>query len=181
VSITTRGGDGGKTGLLHGQRVGKDHPQIQAVGAFDALNVEIGGARHGASNEATQLALLQIQKTLVALMGELACAEENAKAHTQSKRFALLTDADLAILDALVASLEARNLKFDGWATPGGNPSALAFDRARIAARAAERSLAALPAAGRIVRPLLLQWTNRLSDVLWLLAREAENPPAARA
>jgi cob(I)alamin adenosyltransferase len=181
VSIATRGGDGGKTGLLHGQRVGKDHPQIEAVGAFDALNVEVGAARLGASDEAARQALLQIQKTLVALMGELACAEENAAAHIKSKRFALLSDADLAVLDALVVALESKRLKFDGWATPGGNPAALAFDRARIAARTAERRLAALPAAGRTVRPLLLQWTNRLSDVLWLLAREAENPAIARA
>ena len=181
MSIATRGGDGGKTGLLHGQRVAKDHPQIEAVGAFDALNVEIGAARLGASGESTRQALLQIQRTLVALMGELACAEENAAAHIQSRRFALLSEADLALLDAQVAALESKRLKFDGWATPGGNPVALAFDRARIAARAAERRLAALPAAGRNVRPLLLQWTNRLSDVLWLLAREAENSPAAQA
>jgi cob(I)alamin adenosyltransferase len=179
VSIATRGGDGGKTGLLHGQRVGKDHPQIEAVGAFDALNVEVGAARLGASSEPTRKMLLQVQKTLVAVMGELACAEENAEAHLRSRRFALLSDADLAVLDSLVTSLESKGLKFDGWATPGNNPSALALDRARIAVRAAERRLAALPAAGRTVRPLLLQWTNRLSDVLWLMAREAENPPVS--
>jgi cob(I)alamin adenosyltransferase len=181
VSIATRGGDGGRTGLLHGQRVSKDHPQIEAVGAFDALNVEIGAARLGASAEATRQMLLQVQKTLVALMGELACAEENAEAHIHSKRFALLSEADLALLDAQVVALESKRLAFDGWATPGGNPAALGFDRARIAARTAERRLVALPAAGRNVRPLLLQWVNRLSDVLWLLAREAENTPVARA
>jgi cob(I)alamin adenosyltransferase len=175
VSIATRGGDGGTTGLLHGQRVGKDHPQIEAVGAFDALNVEIGAARLGTAAPATREFLLLIQGSLVALMGEIACAEENAAAHATSK-FARLSEGDLARLDALVASLEARNMALGGWATPGANPGALAFDRARVAARTAERRLAALHGAGRSVRPLLLQWTNRLSDVLWLLAREAEAP-----
>ncbi len=82
------------------------------------------------------------------------------------------------MLDGALAELESRNLNLDGWATPGASAPALAFDRARIAARSAERRLASLPSAGRTVRPLLLQWTNRLSDVLWLMARDAETRTA---
>jgi cob(I)alamin adenosyltransferase len=175
VSIATRTGDQGTTGLLHGQRVPKDHPQIEAVGAFDELNVEIGAARLAAADPAARAFLLGVQAALVALMGELACAEADAAAHATSA-FARLADADLAKVDAYLAELESRGLKFDGWATPGANPAALAFDRARVAARRAERSLAVLPAVGRQVRPLLQQWTNRLSDLLWLLARQAEAP-----
>jgi cob(I)alamin adenosyltransferase len=175
VSIATRTGDKGTTGLLHGQRVGKDHPQIEAVGSFDELNVEIGAARLGTRDEAARALLLQVQGSLVALLGELACAEADAAGHAASK-FARLSEGDLARLDAALAALEAKNVAFDGWATPGSNASALAFDRARVAARRAERSLAALAPAGRTVRPLLLQWTNRLSDLLWLLARQAETP-----
>jgi cob(I)alamin adenosyltransferase len=181
VSIATRTGDKGTTGLLHGQRVPKDHPQIEAVGAFDELNVEIGAAKLASGDTGVREAMLQVQGSLVALMGELACAEADLEKYEKSK-FPKLTEADLGRLDELVASLEAKGLKFDGWATPGGNPRALAFDRARVTARRAERSLAALPHAGRNVRPLLQQWTNRLSDVLWLLAREAEsNPPSPGA
>ena len=73
-----------------------------------------------------------------------------------------------------VAALEARGLKFDGWATPGANPRSAAFDFARVTARRAERRLCALPTHGRTVRPLLLPFVNRLSDLLWLFAREAE-------
>lgn len=174
MSIATRTGDKGTTGLLHGQRVPKDHPQIEAVGAFDELNVEVGAARLASADGGTRDILLGVQGSLVALMGELACAEEDAEKHAQSK-FARLSERDLAALDALVASLEAKGLRFDGWATPGANASSLAFERARVAARRAERGLAALPSAGRNVRPLLQQWTNRLSDALWLLAREAES------
>jgi cob(I)alamin adenosyltransferase len=173
VSIATRTGDTGTTGLLHGQRVPKDHPQIEAVGAFDELNVEVGAARMLARDPAALELLKDVQASLVALMGELACAESDSAAHAKSK-FARLSEGDLGRLDDFLAALESRGIKLDGWATPGANPQALAFDRARVAARRAERRLAAMPAGVRTVRPLLLQWTNRLSDLLWLLAREAE-------
>jgi cob(I)alamin adenosyltransferase len=176
MSIATRTGDAGTTGLLHGQRVAKDHPQIEAVGAFDELNVEIGAARMAASDPAVVDLLSGVQESLVALMGEVACAEEDAAGHSQS-RFARIGEGDLGKLDLALAALESKGLRLDGWATPGANPAALAFDRARVAARRAERRLAALPAGGRKLRPLVVQWTNRLSDVLWLLAREAESAP----
>jgi cob(I)alamin adenosyltransferase len=178
VSIATRRGDDATTGLLHGQRVPKDHPQIEAVGAFDELNVEIGAARMLAPDASARDLLGAVQAALVALMGEIACAEADAAGHEVS-RFARLGDADLGRLDEALASLESRGLRLDGWATPGANPRALAFDRARVAARRAERRLAALRSAGRNLRPLVHQWTNRLSDVLWLLAREAEGPADA--
>jgi cob(I)alamin adenosyltransferase len=174
VSIATRRGDKGTTGLLHGQRVPKDHPQIEAVGAFDELNVEVGAARMTASDPSARALLRSVQGSLVALMGEIACAQEDAARHARS-RFARLGEEDLRRLDDSLAALESRGIRLDGWATPGANPRALAFDRARVAARRAERRLAALPAHGRKVRPLLLQWINRLSDLLWLYAREAES------
>ena len=177
MSIATRRGDDATTGLLHGQRVPKDHPQVEAVGAFDELNVEVGAARMLARGAGVRELLAGVQASLVALMGEIACAEEDAAGHAAS-RFARIGEGDLKALDEALASLESRGLKLDGWATPGANPTALAFDRARVAARRAERRLAALPAHGRVPRPLILQWTNRLSDVLWLLAREAEGPAA---
>jgi cob(I)alamin adenosyltransferase len=173
MSIATRTGDKGTTSLLHGQRVPKDHPQIEAVGAFDELNVEVGAARMSAADPAAKELLGSIQGLLVAVMGEIACAEENTLDHAKSK-YARLSEKDLRRLDGFLAALESKGLRTAGWATPGANPAALAFDRARVAARRAERRLAGLPAAGRTVRPLLTQWTNRLSDILWLLAREAE-------
>jgi cob(I)alamin adenosyltransferase len=106
-------------------------------------------------------------------MGELACAETDAARYLGSK-FEKISDADLARLDTTVAALEAHGLKFDGWATPGANARSAAFDFARVTARRAERRLVALPAQGRSVRPLLHQFVNRLSDLLWLFAREAE-------
>ena len=176
-SIATRTGDDGTTSLLYGQRVAKDHPQIEAVGAFDELNVALGAVKpllaQGARGAATRKLLTAVQKNLVALMGEVACAERDAARFAKSK-FPKISTSDVAHLDAAVAALEGRGLNFDGWATPGANARAAACDLARVAARRAERRLTALPAHGRRVRPELRQFVNRLSDLLWLLAREAE-------
>ncbi len=175
-SIATRTGDDGTTSLLYGQRVPKNHPQIEAVGAFDELNVALGAVKPllAPADAATHALLCAIQQNLVALMGELACAESDAVRYAESK-FAKITGTDLARIDAALAALEAKGLKFDGWATPGANVRAAAFDLARVTARRAERRLVALPAQGRQLRPELRQFVNRLSDLLWLMAREAEN------
>jgi len=190
-SITTRGGDGGTTGLLYGQRVSKAHPQIEAVGTLDELNVAIGAAKFAArahaplanaasnnqsvnSGDDAHRLLDSIQQTLVALMGEVACAADAIARYEQSK-FEKLTEADLARVDERIAALESRGLVFDGWARPGANALALAYDQARVTARRAERRLVALAEQGHALRPLLFAYINRLSDLLWLLAREAES------
>jgi cob(I)alamin adenosyltransferase len=173
VSIATRTGDEGTTGLLYGQRVPKDHPQIEAVGTCDELNVALGAAKLGVSDPATRALLEDAQRALVALMGELACAESDAARYAES-RFAKVGEGEVGRLDAAIAALEAAGVKADGWATPGANALASAYDQARVVARRAERRLTALPAQGRSVRPVLRQFLNRLSDVLWLLARQAE-------
>ncbi|MEI8090051.1 MAG: cob(I)yrinic acid a,c-diamide adenosyltransferase [Opitutaceae bacterium] len=172
-SIATRTGDDGSTSLLYGQRVPKDHPQIEAVGAYDELNVALGAIKPLLADADVRILVNGLQKNLVALMGEVACAEADAVRYAESK-FAKITAADVNILDEAVAALETRGLKFDGWATPGANALGAAFDTARVVARRAERRLCALPARGRAVRPELRQFTNRLADLLWLLARQAE-------
>jgi cob(I)alamin adenosyltransferase len=174
ASIATRQGDDGTTSLLYGQRVPKDHPQIEAVGAFDALNVALGAARLANTDADILTLLLGVQQNLVALMGEVACAEADVDRYLASK-LARITAADVQRLDAALAGLESRGLKFDGWATPGANSRSLAFEQARVAARSAERRLTALPSQGRQVRPEVRQFVNRLSDLLWLLARAAES------
>lgn len=176
-SIATRTGDDGTTSLLYGQRVTKDHPQIEAVGAFDELNAALGTAKAaldaGPRAEEIRASLTRTQRHLVALMGEVACAESDAARHAASK-FERINAEQVRVIDVELAALEARGLRFDGWATPGANPAAAALEVARTAARRAERRLAGLPAHGRQVRPELREFVNRLSDLLWLLAREAE-------
>ena len=173
-SIATRTGDDGTTSLLYGQRVPKDHPQIEAIGAFDELNAAVGFAKATSPDPAQRAMLELIQKDLVALMGELACAESDVARYAGSK-FQKIGEPELARLDAALATLEAGTIKYDGWATPGANLPAAALDLARTAGRRAERRLVALPAQGRSVRPILLQFVNRVSDLLWLMARAAES------
>ncbi len=177
-SIATRTGDDGTTSLLYGQRVPKNHPQVETVGAFDELNVALGAVKphlapDGPRDALVHALLLRVQQNLVALMGEVACAEADAARYAASN-FEKLGAPDVARLDTELAALEARGLRFDGWATPGANARAAAFDVARVAARRAERRLCDLPDHGRSVRPELRHFVNRLSDLLWLLAREAE-------
>lgn len=172
-SIATRKGDDGTTSLLYGQRVPKDHPQIEAVGTLDELNAALGAAKAARPSGQDAAEIEAIQRNLIALMGEVSCAEPDAARHAASN-FSRLEEADLARIDAALAALEARGLKFDGWATPGANPHAAALEVARTTARRAERRLVALAAHGRHLRPLLPQYVNRVSDLLWLMAREAE-------
>jgi cob(I)alamin adenosyltransferase len=179
-SIATRSGDDGTTGLLYGQRVPKDHPQIEAVGACDELNAALGLAKATCPEEARRAALTAVQQDLIALMGELVCAESDAARHAAST-FAKIDEAALARIDAAVAEHEARSRRFEGWATPGANLHAAALEVARATARRAERQLVALPVHGRSVRPVVRQYVNRLCDLLWLMARAAESATDAAA
>ena len=173
-SIATRKGDDGTTSLLYGQRVTKDHPQIEAVGALDELNSSLGFVKATQPDKRNHNELERIQHELVALMGEVVCAESDVPRYAESQ-FLKIDAAALARLDAAVVAIEARQPKFDGWATPGATLGAAALDLARTTARRAERRLVGLGSQGRTIRPLLQQYVNRLSDLLWLMAREAEN------
>jgi cob(I)alamin adenosyltransferase len=169
-SIATRKGDDGTTSLLYGQRVRKDHPRIETVGSLDELNAALGFAKATTPRRKMKRDLARIQQELVALMGEVACAPKDAKRHAASK-FVRIDATAVGRLDDGIAAIEARRPRFDGWATPGANLHSAALELARTTARRAERRLVGL--AGP-VRPLLLQYINRLSDLLWLMAREAE-------
>src|SRR5207342_1618210 len=124
MSIATRKGDDGTTTLLYGQRVPKNDPQIEVVGAFDELNALLGAIKPLLGSGEREISLREwlqaVQQNLVALMGELVCAETDTARYAASS-FAKIAESDLARLDATIAELEGRGLKFDGWATPGGN------------------------------------------------------------
>lgn len=177
MSIATRTGDDGSTALMYGRRIPKTHPRVEAYGTVDELNAALGSARCRAEVWIAGQLLL-IQQDLVALMGELAVAAEDQARYAESK-YPKLEDAMLARLDEGVARIEALDISFQGWATPGHSPLSAAFDVARTVCRRAERRVVALRETGEPVRPLILHYLNRLSDFLWLLARyeEAGQPP----
>ncbi len=172
MSIATRTGDQGKTGLMYGRRVDKFDPRVEAFGTVDELNAALGMARAQAKLPLVTTELLLIQGQLVALMGELAVAPEDAERYAKDK-YPKLTPEMLQHLDDLVVKIEGEKIRFDGWATPGASVASAALDVARTTCRRAERLVAKLAAVNE-VGALVIQYLNRLSDVLWLMARLTE-------
>lgn len=173
-SIVTRLGDHGETSLLFGKRIPKNHAQVEACGDLDELNAALGMAKATLDHPPWREELEWVQKKLISLMGELAAAAEDHARYMESG-FAKIIETDLQRLEACVKRLETENLSPGGWATPGINARAASLDFARTVARRAERRLVGLAREGFPLRPLLLSFTNRLSDLLWLLARQAES------
>jgi cob(I)alamin adenosyltransferase len=173
MSIITRTGDRGTTGLMYNRRVSKCHPRVEAYGCVDELNAALGLARAGGSSSLVRDHLLSVQRDLVILMGELATAVEDLPRFVKDG-FRLVTSELTRKLESIARGLEAQNLKCEGWATPGATPSAAALDMARTVCRRAERRVCALQEAGQLQNDEIITYLNRLADVLWLLARSEE-------
>ena len=177
MSISTRKGDSGSTDLLFGQRVIKSHPRIAALGHVDELNAALGLLRLHAGTAETGEVAAQTQLWLIGLMGELATPvgseEKYEETHTQQ-----ITTEQVGYLDGWVERLEREGaFKFTGWVLPGaaGVPGGAYADFARTICRRAERSLIELDATGdELPNDEPVRYLNRLSDVLWLLARWEE-------
>ena len=173
MSIATKTGDNGTTALMYGRRVAKNHPRVEAYGTVDELNAALGLARSTAEHDFVREALLAIQLDLVILMGELAVANEDRERYVQGG-YSLVAPAMTAKLDAQVKKIEAQNISFKGWATPGATPNSAALDLARTTCRRAERRVCDLQTAGELRNEEIVIFLNRLSDLLWLMARWVE-------
>lgn len=173
MSIATKTGDNGTTALMFGRRVPKNHPRVEAYGAVDELNAALGLARATATQDFVRANLFAIQKDLVILMGELAVANEDLARYVKGG-YSLVTPAMTAKLDGLVKEIEAQNVSFKGWATPGATQNSAALDVARTICRRAERRVCDVQAAGDLQNAEIMTFLNRLSDLLWLMARWVE-------
>ena len=173
MSIATKAGDSGTTGLMFNRRVSKCHPRVEAGGAVDELNSAIGLARATAQHDFVRDNLLPIQKDLVLLMGELATQVEDLPHYTKDG-FTILSRELTVKLDELVKKIESQKVSFKGWATPGENLNSAALDVARTTCRRAERRVCALQETNQLQNPEIIIYLNRLSDALWLLARWVE-------
>jgi len=178
MSIATKTGDLGETALMYGRRVSKCDPRVEAYGTVDELNAALGLARASAKFPFPSQALVQIQGDLVAIMGELATSSEDLPRYVKSG-FTPVNPATTVKLDELVREIESQNISFKGWATPGHDMASATLDVARTVCRRAERRVCALLKAGQLQNPELIVYLNRLSDVLWLLARWTETQRAA--
>jgi len=175
MSIVTKTGDLGETSLMYNRRVSKCHPRVEAYGDVDELNAAIGLARALSSDAFVADNLLLIQKDLIHLMGELATAIADLQRYVKDG-FSRVTPDLTARLETVVVSLEAQKVSFRGWATPGANPAAAGLDVARTVCRRAERRVCALQQASQLDNSEVIVYLNRLSDLLWLLGRRAEQP-----
>jgi cob(I)alamin adenosyltransferase len=173
MSIVTKTGDNGTTGLMYNRRVPKTHKRVETYGAVDELNAAIGLARANATDDFIAPNLLATQKELVTLMGELATLPEDRERYVKDG-FALVNPSMTARLEGLVKEIEAQKITYRGWATPGENVLSAALDVARTVCRRAERRVCELKEAGELPNEEIVIYLNRLSDLLWLFARWAE-------
>ena len=157
--IATRTGDKGETGLGDGSRVAKDSARIQTLGDIDELNSCIGVLLAEKIPAAPRKALLQIQHDLFDLGGEV-CIPGHS----------MISEAQVLRLDGLLAACNGKLPPLKEFILPGGTRAAALAHLARTACRRAERSLVAL---GRTepVGESVRQYMNRLSDLLFVLAR----------
>ena len=161
TQIATRTGDDGTTGLGDGQRVPKDHRRVQAMGDVDELNSTIGLLLCEPLPEGVHALLVVIQHELFNLGGELSIPG-----------YTLLKDEAVAVLDAALAEHNAALPRLQEFILPGGTRSAAIAHVGRTIARRAERAVVALGAAEPgAVRDAPRQYLNRLSDLLFVLAR----------
>lgn len=173
MSIVTRTGDDGSTGLMYNRRVPKSHPRVEAYGSVDELNATLGVARAASPHPFIRETLLAIQKDLVLVMGELATLPADLERYRKDG-FTIVTGDFVDRLDAFVARIEAEGVSYKGWATPGATLDAAQLDVARTTCRRAERRIHLLSNLQEPANPQILTFLNRLSDLLWLMARWVE-------
>ncbi|HZQ46251.1 MAG TPA: cob(I)yrinic acid a,c-diamide adenosyltransferase [Verrucomicrobiae bacterium] len=178
MSIATKTGDRGTTGLMYNRRVSKCHPRVEAYGCVDELNAAIGLARATGEEDFVRDNLLVIQKDLVILMGELATAVEDLPRYVKDG-FSRVTPEMTAKLDRLVKEIEAQKVTFKGWATPGSTVHSAALDVARTVCRRAERRVCTLQETNQLHNAEIIIYLNRLADLLWLFARWVETKKSA--
>lgn len=172
MKIYTKAGDAGETGLFGGARVRKDDARVEAYGAVDELNGALGAARAALPAGAELDALLaQLQSELFDLGAELATPPERLDSKLGA-RVPLATDERVAALEGEIDRMEETLPPLKTFILPGGTAAAAALHVARAVCRRAERRTVAL-ARVDTVRPEALRYLNRLSDLLFVMARYA--------
>jgi len=171
-SIVTRTGDAGQTGLLYGGRVSKTDIRTEAYGVVDETIPALGLARALIRNTHRRATILRVQRELFTVGAEL--ATDRSQYDTLRRHFLVTTQAMTNQLEAEITSLEGAVPLPDAFVIPGGSPAGAALDVARTVCRRAERRIVAVQDAGLLTNPEVLRYMNRLSDLLFMLARAEE-------
>lgn len=167
AKIYTRKGDDGSTGLFDGSRVPKDHPRCRAYGDVDELHAAVGLARAFVEDGEVRQALLEIQKDLMAIGAQLA---DPGFASRPRKEKTEVTDGKIQAFESLMDRRQGELPPLRGFILRGGTKGAAALHLACTVGRRAEREIVAL-AREVSVPPSVLKYVNRLSDLLFVLAR----------
>jgi cob(I)alamin adenosyltransferase len=190
-AVATTRGDDGTTGLLFGgARIGKDDPRTEAYGTVDEANAALGLAR-------ANLGVKRGRGTLPAALGGLAplilrCQRElfvvGAELATNPDAWDRLQDGVTRVSDQMVRDLERVLVELEAniempkeFVVPGETPTSAALELARTILRRAERRAVALSREGLVPGPHLIPYLNRLADLVWVLARAAEQAESKHA
>ena len=168
MSIATTRGDGGQTGLAGGIRISKADQRVEAYGTVDELNTVLGFARSICTNKEIRDWTEGIQRSLFRLGSALATPPESKKQPPS------ITADDVEGLTKLVHQIEATEGILSDWSLPGAHTESAAYEVARTVCRRAERNAVRLAASGVEVKPEILAYLNRLSDLIWLFGRLIE-------
>ncbi len=169
MKLYTKAGDDGTTGLFGGGRILKASARVEAYGTVDETNAVIGVARAIPLDPVIDAVLAPIQADLFTLGAELACVpgKEGKLAMTP------IGEADIARLERAIDDADAVCPPLKSFVLPGGSPGAAALHVARTVCRRAERAVLALGSADAPARREVIIYLNRLSDLLFALARRA--------
>ena len=168
MSIATKRGDGGQTGLAGGIRVSKADLRVESYGSVDELNTVLGFARSICQNKEIADWTETIQRTLFRVGSALATPPES------KKQPPIVTTEDIDMLTDLVHKIESTEGILSDWSLPGAHTESAAYEVARTVCRRAERAAVRFIENGGIVQPTVLPYLNRLSDVIWLFGRLIE-------
>jgi cob(I)alamin adenosyltransferase len=166
MKIYTRTGDTGTTNLVDGTRIAKSDPRVDAYGEVDEANAVLGLARSSGLEPDLDQMVLHLQKDLFALGSRIADPAERIAGRVEK---AALGQADIARLEGWIDQLEQEVTPLRRFILPGGIMAGASLHLARTVFRRAERRMVALG----VLEPALLAYANRLSDLLFVMARVA--------
>jgi cob(I)alamin adenosyltransferase len=169
VKVYTRGGDRGETSLFGGQRVRKDELRVEAYGAVDELNAILGVAAAELEDRELLGLIETVQSTLFDLGGELATPNVDER-EAGGKGIPRVAQPQVEELEAWIDKLDEELEPLRNFVLPGGTRAAALLHYGRTVCRRAERRVVAL-AAGESIASVLVRYLNRLSDLLFTLAR----------
>ncbi len=167
--VYTKYGDKGETSLLYGGRVSKNSPHTEAYGITDEAVSALGLARSLSEDQRVKDIVRDLQRDLFTIAAELATDPDKYELFQQ--HFTPVTEAMVEDLENTIDSLEEEFQMPTVFVLPGGTPASSALDMSRTSIRTAERRVVALSEIGGLTNPLIINYLNRLGDLLFVLAR----------